>query len=148
MNLSSNFSYLDENFEEQTFNRGNNQRKGYSLSSFVLHLWGYVQRVYFGYHKRLFCVLLRFSNNWSAYRTFNTQLSQYLISTGSYNLYPTMWDVFTLTFFGIFNANDPYNISVYLSVWRQPFCKRVHIYIYIYILAQTYTSSKILWGDS
>ena len=61
-NLSSNFSYLDDNFEVQTFNRANNQRKGCSLLAFVLHLWGYVQEVYFGYHKRLVRMLLSFSN--------------------------------------------------------------------------------------
>ena len=40
-----------------------------------------MQVAYFGHHKRLFRVLLSFSNKCSAYRTSNTQLSQCLITT-------------------------------------------------------------------
>ena len=53
-----------------------NQRKWCSLSAFVLHLWEYVQRVYFGYHKCLYRVLLIFSYKWSAYRTFYVKLNK------------------------------------------------------------------------
>ena len=52
-NLSSNFSYLDDNFELQTFNRANNQsKKDVVRRHLSFHRCGYVQGGYFGYHQR------------------------------------------------------------------------------------------------